>query len=84
MADGAADERQEVVIAERAFQAGVVVAQQGDEQRLHDGDDQRIAAEEDPAAEAEPGVEQRVEGAEGEDGVEDGEPIDGPATLTTT
>ena len=37
--------------------------------------EQRIAAEKDPAAEAEAGVEQRVDGAQGEDGVEDGRPV---------
>ena len=62
VADGAADQRQEVVVAERAFQAGVEVAQQADEQRLHAGDDERLAAEEDAAARAlEPGVEQGVD-----------------------
>jgi hypothetical protein len=72
VADGAADEREEVVVAEGALQAAVAEAQQADEQGLQERDGEGVAAEEDPAAQAEVGVQQGVGGADGQDGVEDG------------
>src|SRR5262249_11178608 len=56
------------------LQAAVVVAQEADEQRLQERDGEGVAAEEHAAAEAVGGVEQGVDGAEREDGVEDGPP----------
>ena len=72
MANGAANQGEKVVVAERAFQAALVVAEQADEERLHQGDDERIPAQEDPAAKAIIGVEERVTRPERQDRVEHG------------
>ena len=73
VAHGAAQDGEEIVVAERAGQPGVAEAEQADEQGLHEGDGQGIAPEEDLAAQAVPGVEQGVDGPQRQDGVEQGE-----------
>jgi len=70
MADGAANERQQIVIAERALQAAVVIAQQADEQRFHERNGERITTEEHAAAEAVVRVEQGVDRPQGQDSIE--------------
>ena len=79
VADGAADEREEIVIAEGAFESDVEVTEEADEEGLHEGDAERVGAEEDAAAEVVPGVEDGVDGADGQKGVEEDQTIDGSA-----
>ena len=64
--DGAAGEREQVIPAEGAIEADVVVAEHRDERGLHRRNEQRPALEEDLAHSVEGQVERRVAGAEGE------------------
>ena len=55
------------------------MAEEADEEGLHEGDAERVGAEEDAAAEVVPGVEHGVNGADGQKGVEEDQAIDGSA-----
>jgi hypothetical protein len=67
VSDGAADEGEEVVPAEGGFEAGIVVAEESDEDGLHGGDEEGPAAEEDITHGVPCGVERGVARAEGEE-----------------
>src|SRR5438067_221341 len=70
MAHGAANERQQIVIPERALQAAVVKAEQADEQRFHARNGKRIPAQKDAAADAVVSIEKSVNSPESQNGVE--------------
>ena len=72
MSQRTAQQREQVVVPERAVEVAFDHAQQADEQGLHAGDGERQVAEEDAAAAVEPGVEDGVPEAQAEDGDEDG------------
>src|SRR5262249_23668031 len=72
MANGAADQRQDVVIAKRAFQPLMVIAEHGDEQRFHARNQQGPLAQENAATQAVSSIEHRVAHAEHEDRVKNG------------
>src|SRR6516225_7763368 len=69
--NGAANKRKDVVIAKRAFHALIVIAEHGDKERLHAGDQEGPAAQENSAPHAVGGVEKSVADAKDQDRVED-------------
>lgn len=70
VAEGADQQRQEVVKPEGALEAVLEVAEQADEDRFHGGNKERPLAEEALAVGVVVGVEHRVHGAESQDGVQ--------------